>query len=156
MFRPFPHLLRLALTVLALLGAGPACAAFAGNGDGTVSDTATGLIWDQCSWGQSGSACAGSASTHNWAAALSVAASANASAYKGHNDWRLPNRAELEALVKIDVHSPAIENTVFPGTTTNRYWSSTIYTPNLANAWGVSFDNGDTTAGARSDTLNVR
>jgi len=33
-------------------------AALTDNGDGTVTDTATGLMWAQCSQGQSGAACA--------------------------------------------------------------------------------------------------
>ena len=67
-----------ALIVLALLGAWPASAAFTDNGDGTVSDSLSGLVWDQCSWGQGSTTCTRSASTHTWAAALGVAISANA------------------------------------------------------------------------------
>ena len=69
--RPYPYLLRLWLSWLALLAAGTAHAVFIDHGDGSVSDTLTGLMWDQCSWRQSGSACAtGSASIHTWAASL--------------------------------------------------------------------------------------
>ena len=101
--RPYPYLLRLWLSGLALLAAGTAHAVFIDHGDGSVSDTLTGLMWDQCSWGQSGSACAtGSASIHTWAAAQGVAASVRGAAYKGHQDWRLPNVAELESLVAVE------------------------------------------------------
>ncbi len=58
----------LALALLALLAAWPASAAFTDNGNGTVTDSATGLMWDKCSWGQSGNSdCAtGSASAPTW------------------------------------------------------------------------------------------
>lgn len=56
-----------ALLLFALILALPVQAAFTVNADGTVTDNATGLIWDQCSWGLSGTSCAtGSASTYTW------------------------------------------------------------------------------------------
>ncbi|MBV5277413.1 DUF1566 domain-containing protein, partial [bacterium] len=154
---PYAHFLRAWLTVLALLGAWPAHAVFSDNGDGTVTDTLTLLIWDKCSWGQSGNTCAtGSASNYTWAAALGIAARAKAAHYKGHNDWRLPNVAELESLVKRDTSNPAIDRTAFPNTSSERYWSSTIYTPNPAYAWYVHFGNGGTGAGNQSYNGHVR
>ena len=139
---PYFHFLRLWLTVLALLVAWPAQAStFTDHGDGTVSDSATSLMWDKCSWGQTSSdlTCAtGSATTHPWAAALGVAVTANTANYKGHNDWRLPNRLELASLVKLDTYNPAIDP-AFPNTPSNSYWSSTLYTPYPANAWVVYF-----------------
>jgi hypothetical protein len=156
---PYAHFLRLWLTVLALLVAWPTQAAFIDHGDGTLTDTLTGLMWDKCSSGQSGRACAsGSASTHSWAAAQSLAESANAAAYRGHNDWRLPNVSELESLVKIDASNPAIDSSAFPNTQSYSYdyWSSTLYTPDLASAWVVHFGNGGTYAVSQSYHFHVR
>lgn len=45
-------LLRLLPAVLASLLALPVFAAFTDNGDGTVTDSVTGLMWDKCSRGQ--------------------------------------------------------------------------------------------------------
>ena len=127
--------------LLLLLSLSPAAnAAFIDNGDGTVTDTVTGLMWDQCSQGQSGSACAtGAATEMTWSAALTAVVTAINANYKGHVDWRLPNKNELESLVDIAA-APAIDSTAFPATWLNGpYWSSTTYTPNTAGVWVVEF-----------------
>jgi hypothetical protein len=59
---------------------------FAANGDGTVSDHATGLMWSQ----------ADSIVGMDWSNALAYA---EASALAGHTDWRLPNTKELQGIV---------------------------------------------------------
>lgn len=56
--------------VIMLTWLAPVQAAFNDNNDGTVTDTVTGLMWDQCAWGLSGTGCAtGTPSTHTWSAA---------------------------------------------------------------------------------------
>lgn len=147
-----------ALALLALLLALPAQAAFTDNGDGTVTDTVTGLMWDKCSWGQSNDAdCSGgAASTHTWAQALGVAVAANGANYKGRNDWRLPNRNELESLVKIDAFNPAIDTAAFPNTVNSFYWSSTNYAPGPAEAWFVYFYYGGTNYDVKASNYYVR
>jgi len=62
---------------------------FTSNGDGTVTDRATGLMWSQ----------ADSGSGMNWKDALSWVQTKNAANYLGHNDWRLPNAKELQSIV---------------------------------------------------------
>lgn len=154
--RPRP-LLPAVAALLMLLVIAPAQAAFTDNGDGTVSDSETGLMWDQCSWGQSGSDCSGgSASGHTWNEALNLAITANTANHKGYNDWRLPSRTELESLVDITTFNPAIDTTAFPNTPSSWYWSSTVYTPDPAYAWGVNFDYGYTYAGGQSYDVHVR
>ncbi len=130
--------------------------------EGTVTDTVTGLIWDQCSWGQSG-ACTGTASTHTWSQALGVAVTANGQNYKGHNDWRLPSLTELRSLVApamsnpvISVTAPLIDTTAFPATPANRFWSSTVSAPSPAGAWFVGFGDGYADAGGQSSYGHVR
>jgi len=65
---------------------------FSDNGDGTVSDLATGLEWDQDDSGAG----------MNWSEALDWVQLKNASNYKGHSDWRLPDAKELQSIVDYD------------------------------------------------------
>jgi hypothetical protein len=59
---------------------------FTDNGDGTVTDRATGLMWQQ----------ADSGSDLNWQAALAYAENLKLA---GWQDWRLPNAKELQSIV---------------------------------------------------------
>ncbi len=70
-------------------GAGYGVNNFLDNGDATITDQATGLIWTQ---GDSGTGM-------NWQDALAWAQAKNAENYLGHSDWRLPNAKELQSLV---------------------------------------------------------
>ena len=126
-------------------GGNPAPHMFTDNGDGTVTHAETGLIWDQCSWGQilsGGPSCSGSTGNYNAVQALAIPKIANDQFWRGHNDWRLPNRHELESLVKRDVGTPSISTVHFPDTPGTWFWSSTIYVDNPTNAWLVSFRAG--------------
>lgn len=69
---------------------------FVDNGNGTISDTATGLMWQQA---DDGIAC-------NWEEALSYAENANIA---GYSDWRLPNAKELQSIVDY-ARSPQTSN----------------------------------------------
>lgn len=59
---------------------------FEDNGDGTVTDAATGLTWMK----------ADSVRGMNWPAALKYAESLELA---GHSDWRLPNAKELQSII---------------------------------------------------------
>ena len=59
---------------------------FIDNGDGTITDSATGLMWQQ----------ADSGSGMNWEAALAYA---EGLALADHYDWRLPDAKELQSIV---------------------------------------------------------
>lgn len=151
---------RLVLLTLAW-GAALAHAAYIANGDGTVTDTDTGLVWEQCAQGQysSASRCdTGHALTITWAAALALVTARNLDQHLGHNDWRLPNKNELESIVNLNASNPAIDTTAFPNTPTGGYfWSSTSYAPdNINTAWGVYFYKGTPWPIKKSDTNRVR
>ena len=144
MNRAFRFLLVPALALLAALAPLPALAAYVDNGDGTVTDTVTGLMWDKCPYGQTANDCSGgSAIRFKWANALVQTVALNGINYKGHNDWRLPSIRELESLVLIRLTHPAIDDVAFPNTdVTQSYWSSTLAV-NDSSAWAVPFQTGD-------------
>ena len=136
------------------LWAAPSWAAFTDNGDGTVTDTVTGLMWDQCAIGLGGVGCAtGTVSNMDWANALKAAVTANTNTYKTYTDWRLPNVKELKSLLKIDAISPAIDATAFPNTPLSAFWTSTSFAPNPAGAWYVNFDSGFSSANFTNVTI---
>ncbi len=62
---------------------------FKGNKNGTVSDTATGLMWQQSDSGKG----------LNWEEALAYAAKMNKKRLSGYNDWRVPNAKELQSII---------------------------------------------------------
>lgn len=105
------------------------------NGDQTVTDLATGLIWKRCPEGLSGTNCAtGTPSAFTWQQALQYAAS--------NAPWRLPNKKELASLVEQSCNTPAINRRFFPNTPWSWFWSSSPSAGNSGDAWGVYFDNG--------------
>ncbi|MDO9265179.1 MAG: DUF1566 domain-containing protein, partial [Desulfosalsimonadaceae bacterium] len=100
------------------------------NGDGTVTDTATGLMWQQAT--DPSSPCA-------WVDALG---NAEGLSLAGHNDWRLPNRNELQSLVDYTRSYPAIDSTLFPDAGFDLYWSSTTDIGSPINVWRINFQDG--------------
>jgi hypothetical protein len=109
------------------------------NGNGTITDQQTGLMWKRCSEGQSGSSCSGTPSLATWQTALQSAAG---SAFAGFVDWRLPSVKELHSLVEYGCHSPSINTNRFPNTPGAIYWTSTSDNGDPSYAWAVSFDYG--------------
>lgn len=144
MNRALRYLLMPALAILAALAPLTARAAYIDNGDGTVTDTVTGLMWDKCPYGQTANDCSGgSALRFKWANALAQTVALNGINYKGHNDWRMPSIRELESLVLIRLTHPAIDDVAFPNTDVSQsYWSSTLAVHD-SSAWAVPFQTGD-------------
>jgi hypothetical protein len=123
-------------------------AAYRDNGDGTVTDLNTGLMWQQDDSHNS--------SGYSWKGAVSYCRRLTLG---NHKDWRLPSVRELSSLVTLGGRSsadPAIDTTYFPGCVSNYYWSSTPYVHAAHYSWGVYFDFGLVGYGDRSYPYNVR
>ena len=114
---------------------------FTDNGDGTVTDNLTGLMWTKDADIGSGG--------RTWSEALSDCASCTAG---GHSDWRLPNVRELHSLIDYGQWDPALSNTSglgrwaeddpFINVQSVNYWSSTTYANNPDLAWYVILNVG--------------
>ena len=113
---------------------------FTDNGDGTVTDNRTSLIWMKD---------AGCAGTKTWANALSYCNSlANGTCGLSDGsqagDWRMPNRFELESLLDMGNHDPTLPSGhPFTSVQNVRYWSSTTLPSVTSYASCVGFSNGD-------------
>ena len=117
-------------------------APYTDNGNGTVTDSATGLVWQKCSNGQNATSCSGSASNLTWSSAISYCEGLTLG---GRSDWRLPNINELGSIIDYTKSSaPTIDSTAFPNTQSSYYWSSSTYAQSTSYeyAWGVYFSSG--------------
>ncbi len=114
---------------------------FTDNGNNTVTDNATGLIWikDHTAVSAGGYALG---SAFSWEKAFLAVEAINQEKYSGYSDWRLPNVKELQSIVDYGSFEPAINSAFFPNTKSEFYWTSTTYGPNPEAAWAVSFNNG--------------
>jgi len=134
---------------------------FTDNGDGTVTDNNTGLIWlkqanaiGNLHSGFDTDGIAGDGKVE-WQSAMDFVTAMNAGTYDGgvtpagtYNDWRLPNVKELESLIDFGFSGPALSNAAgtghwsegdaFISVQNNYYWSSTSYAGNPSGyAWLV-------------------
>jgi len=99
------------------------------NGDGTATDTSTGLIWQQTT----------APEKMIWQSALSYCENLTLG---GYNDWRLPTIKELASIVDLSRYNPAIDTSYFPDTYASSYWSSSTVDSITSSAWVVSFMSG--------------
>ncbi len=103
---------------------------FVDNGNQTITDQATGLMWSKDD----------SQVPMNWQQALAWAQAKNAENWCGHNDWRLPNAKELHTIVDYtrspsSTHSAAIDPVFNCTSVTNEagrtdwpwFWTSTTH-----------------------------
>ena len=119
------------------------------HGNGTVSDSKTGLMWKKCcegqvtlrynerylsillkNWGLSGDDCSqGKAARYTWDDAMEKFKNNH---FAGYDDWRLPTLEELRTLVyrsnganrREEYQRPTINQQAFPNTEATGVWSS--------------------------------
>ena len=147
------------------------------NGDGTITDNRTGLMWEKKSddgsihdkdttytWGETTSPY----TMDGGIVTIFLAALNGGGGFAGHTDWRIPNRFELETIVNLQNSVPAVDASFDTGcvtgcsvttcscTQSDDYWSSTTQNLNPFNAWFVSFNTGVVNAGGKNNGVYVR
>jgi hypothetical protein len=151
---------------------GGAVLSYTDNGDGTITDNNTGLMWEKkddsggihdkdstYTWGMDAAPY-----TMNGTMVTEFLATLNTPpCFAGHCDWRIPNVKELQSIIDYENSGPAVSATfntncvagctvcsctAFSLQVATYYWSSTTFNfPALRGfAWYVEFTFGDVTA----------
>lgn len=141
---------------------------FSDNGDGTITDGVTGLMWEKLSndggiHSQNG--------TYTWTNSVSVKIAAlNSAGFGGYSDWRLPSVSELSSLTDYGASNPSIFAPFHSGCAANcssvaadcscmqangYYWTSTLYS-GAGGVWGIWGYDGRQVQAAASTQLYVR
>lgn len=144
-----------------------AARSYTDNGDGTITDGATGLMWEKLS--DDGSV-HDLDNVYTWYDAFNtkIAALNGGSGFAGHTDWRVPNELELETLLDLGRDNPAIDPAFDTGCTgsctvtacsctqNDDYWSSTTWQSTATAAWHVDFYLAIVSASSKSGFFYVR
>jgi hypothetical protein len=153
------------------------------NLEGTVSDTQTGLMWEQkttalgsgqnaadphdvdnfYTWSNGGSDPDGTVFT-DFLPELNDCESTDGTiitgGFAGYCDWRLPTSAELQGIVDLTATGCAAGNPCidasFGPTIASVYWSSTTYSGTPGRAWSVYFYDGIPFTDLKTLTFYVR
>ena len=102
---------------------------FTDNGDGTITDNDTKLMWQKIQ----------SPDTMTWEQALAYSKSTSLA---GKTDWRLPNIKELQSLNMVTLINPSFDKNYFPNILSGNYWSSTSMYLSSSVAWDINVDYG--------------
>ena len=121
----------------------PAALTHIAGGDGTVRETASFLLWQQCpmdtTW--TGSNCTSGPGTTTWSSASSYCADLTLAG----RTWRLPTVRELLLWPDYGLNAPALNTSFFqstPGTSGTRFWTSTVNSQSPGRAWTVDISIG--------------
>ena len=122
------------------------------NGDGTITDNNTCLVWEKKS--DDGSI-HDQHNVYTWDGAFDThVATLNATTFAGYNDWRVPSVKELQSILNYGMNFPSVSSefntncttgsTVLTGSCTaaSDYWSSSTDTIGFQFAWVVDFNSG--------------
>ena len=115
---------------------------FTDNGNGTITDNMTNLIWEKTPF----------ADTLSWEQSLIYA---NTLTLTGKTDWRLPNIKELQSINDETLINPSLNTNYFNITSAKKYWSSTTLPNQTSNAWYMYTQFGITTFDAKTTKHNL-
>lgn len=103
-----------------------------------VEDRDRGLMWKRCPEGLGLISCAGVRESLTWQAAYDRCAALD---YAGYQDWRLPDRFDLQSIHRYGEDQP-IDATAFPVTGALWYWTAHTDASNFSLAWRIQSDTG--------------
>ena len=112
---------------------------FTDNGNGTITDNLTQLIWQKNP----------NITAQTWDSALAYAENLSLASA---TDWRLPNIKELQSLNDDSVTNPSANTTFFPSIGIHNYWSSTSLPNQITKAWYWNTQFGITTYDTKTNT----
>ncbi|MEI6914586.1 MAG: DUF1566 domain-containing protein, partial [Armatimonadota bacterium] len=110
------------------------------NGDGTVTDMVTGLMWQQVDGGEM-----------TWDQAVSYADSLSLG---GQDDWRLPTANELFYILDEGSVNPAMNTSYFTTTLAEYWWTSEQRVDDATKAWSANAGGG-IGAHPKSETISA-
>ncbi len=116
--------------------------------DGLVLDEVTGLAWQA-----SVDIGPGEAGGFVWQDAVDHC---DALAQGGHTDFRLPTRLELVSIVDFSTTDPAIDESAFPNTPSEAYWTRSAFATDPEQSFYVNFFFGYTSTNFRVYSQSVR
>lgn len=115
---------------------------FSDNGDQSVTDNLTGLVWTKDGNAPGPAAC-GPGTSKTWQNTLDYVKCLNVNNYLGKNDWRLPNLNELGSLVNLgQAYSTPWLNSLGFFNAQKIYWSSTTSINSTSAASGIILGSG--------------
>lgn len=121
---------------------------FTDNGDQTIVDKLTGLVWTRDADPAGG--------PKTWQDALDYIKSLNNEKHLDHSDWRLPNVNELAGLVNIQADlAEWLRAQGFRNLQADYYWTSTTYASYAACAWSVGIHGGIVAGHDKADVYFV-
>jgi hypothetical protein len=115
---------------------------FTDNGNGTITDNLTQLIWQK----------APNTAVLTWENALAYAENLSLASA---TDWRLPNIKELQSLNDESVTNPSANTTFFPTIGVHNYWSSTSLPNQTTKSWYWNTQFGITTYDTKTNSNYV-
>jgi formylglycine-generating enzyme required for sulfatase activity len=102
---------------------------FTDNGNGTITDNYTGLIWQKIQ----------PTNTMTWEEALLYSKTLSLG---DKTDWRIPNVKELQSLNDVKLFKPSFDKKFFVNSLSGNYWSSTTLLGTTTKAWDINLDYG--------------
>jgi len=143
-----------------------------------VTDLATGLEWQRCTYGYELNDNEGDTDISNHTCDLvdqdEDGVSDNQILFRWYDavetvssigdGWRLPNIKELNTIVETGCVSPAINTNIFPSAFSSAYWTNTPSSTHVsfnngshfAGVWVIDFSSGDDTTASKGSALLIR